>query len=157
MPRKSRPFQPDGAIVVVEVGDAATNIAVISPRRGPWFRTIYRGCRSLNASLVTALGITWQQADELRQTWSCRSIAAMDRALLPGIEQLTRELRQALQFCEQALDCQISRIYLAGGGCDQFGLLREWSKAEVGVASTSANFATDVSMSAVNATTSLGS
>lgn len=120
----------DEALALIEIGDVATNIVAISPQRGPWFRTIYRGSRSLNVPLVTALGKTWQQAEELRQNWSGQSLAAIDKALMPALAQLTRELRQALEFCKQTLKCSFNCIYIVGGGCHQFGLLREWSPSE---------------------------
>ena len=55
-------------------------------------------------------------------------MAAVDRLLSPAIDELTRDVRRALSaFCD-ATTARIVRIYVTGGGCDQFGLLREWSR-----------------------------
>ena len=122
-------LRPDKAVALVDVGNSATNIVAVSPRTGVWFRTIYRGARSLNKSLVEALGVTWDQADQLRQQWNgARPMYEVDRALAPGIEELTREVQLALKSYRDANECQIERIFVAGGGSDQFGLLREWSQ-----------------------------
>jgi len=121
-------LEPDQAVVIVEVGAAATNLVAVSPARGLWFRTIYRGVRSLNKLLVAAFGATWEQVDQLRRQWNgARPLAEVDRALAPGLEELTREVRHALRAFHEATGCRVARIYVAGGGCDQFGLLREWS------------------------------
>ena len=121
---------PDDALVWVEVGDVTTNIVAVSPEKGPWFRTVYRGVRSLNALLVAAFGMTWQQADMLRRDWSTAPLMAeVDKVLAAGFEQLTRDVRQALTCCTQALECRVHSIGVAGGGCEQFGLLRDWALA----------------------------
>jgi Tfp pilus assembly PilM family ATPase len=119
----------DEALALVDVGDAATNVVVASPTHGPWFRTVHRGVRSLNKLLVSKFGLTWQQADQLRQTWkAAESLAELDRVLLPGLESLTREVKLALDASRAAMQCRIAKIYVAGGGSEQFGLLREWSQ-----------------------------
>jgi Tfp pilus assembly PilM family ATPase len=126
-------LKPADAIALIELGDAVTNIVAVSPGRGPWFRAIHRGMRSLNRSLVDAFGVTWQQADTMRQQWpGPRPMAAVDQALAPAILDLTRDVRHVLRACEEALAAKIVRIHVAGGGCDQFGLLRNWSRCDDG-------------------------
>jgi Tfp pilus assembly PilM family ATPase len=123
-------LQSNESIVLVDVGDSATNVVAASPARGPWFRSIYRGIRSLNRALVQALDVTWQQADQMRQQWpGSRPMVEIDRALAPAIDELTRELERALRAYRESMGARICRIYVAGGGCDQFGLLRDWSRA----------------------------
>jgi type IV pilus assembly protein PilM len=117
------------AIAIVEIGDSATHLVALSPSRGPWFRTIHRGARSLNRPLVDAYELTWQQADVLRKQWpGPRPMAEVDRVLAPGIEELSRELDRALRAFVETTGGILTKIYVAGGGCDQFGLLREWTR-----------------------------
>ena len=118
------------ALALVEIGDSAMQVVAICPSRGPWFRTIHRGIRSLNRFVVDALGVTWQQADHIRQQWpGSRPMAALDRTIAPAIEELSRDLDHALRAFTDLTSAKITGIYVAGGGCDQFGLLREWSRS----------------------------
>ncbi len=122
-------LQANESIALIEVGDTATNIVAVSPAKGPWFRTVHRGVRSFNRPLVEAFGVTWQQAQQLRHKWpGNQPMAAVDRALASSISGITAEVRRAIAAYERAVSSQIVRIYLAGGGADQFGLLREWSQ-----------------------------
>jgi Tfp pilus assembly PilM family ATPase len=117
----------DEAIVLIEIGDVATNVVAISPMRGLWFRSMHRGIRSLNQLLVRVLGLTWEKADRLRQEWAGPPpLVEVDRALMPGFAELTREVQQTLRSFQDSMRLRIARIYVAGGGCDQFGLLRDW-------------------------------
>jgi Tfp pilus assembly PilM family ATPase len=121
-------LKPDESIALVEIGDSATNVVAVSPARGPWFRTIHRGIRALNRPLVEALGITWHQADQLRQQWpGGQPMATVDRALAPAIDELSRDLAYALRAYHDSHATRAVRIFVAGGGCDQFGLLQAWS------------------------------
>ncbi|MEX2317685.1 MAG: pilus assembly protein PilM [Pirellulales bacterium] len=122
-------FKPNDAIALIDVGDVATNVVAVSPLRGPWFRTIHRGVRSFNRPLVDAFSVTWQQANQIRQQWpGPLPMSAVERALAPAIENFTRDVRLALRCYEEAAAARIVRINVAGGGCDQFGLLRAWSQ-----------------------------
>jgi type IV pilus assembly protein PilM len=125
-------LKPDEAIALVDVGDTATNVVAVSPRRGPWFRTIHRGLRSLNRPLVEAFSVTWQQANQIRQQWpGPRPMSAVDKALAPAIDEYTREVRHAVAAWKGATGGRIVRIYVSGGGSDQFGLLREWARSGI--------------------------
>jgi Tfp pilus assembly PilM family ATPase len=120
----------DEAIALVEAGESATNIVAVSPLRGPWFRTVHRGARSLNRPLVGAFGVTWQQAEQIRREWpGTRPMAEVDRALAAGIDEWTRDVVRALQAYRETMGTRIVRIFVAGGGCEQFGLLREWARS----------------------------
>jgi type IV pilus assembly protein PilM len=121
-------LQPDEAIALADIGDSSINLVAVSPARGPWFRTIHRGIRSLNRPLVDELSMTWCQADELRKKLpAVRRASKIDAILEPALDELTRDVECALRAYHDSMEARITRMYVAGGGCDQFGLLRMWS------------------------------
>jgi len=124
-------LSPQEAVGLVEVGDSATHLVAVCPGRGPWFRTIHRGIRTINRALVDALSVTWQQADLIRQQWpSAQPLAKLDKMLAAPIEELTRDMEHAIRAFSDSTGARMTRLYIAGGGCDQFGLVREWSRSD---------------------------
>jgi Tfp pilus assembly PilM family ATPase len=118
------------AIALVEVGDASTNVAIAS-RQGSCFRAVHLGVRSLNKSLARARSSTIAQADALRHQWhTAETLHRLDADLTPALDELTRAVRHALDTCTSTLGAQLAHIYVAGGGCYQFGLLRQWALPE---------------------------
>jgi type IV pilus assembly protein PilM len=128
------------AIAFVDVGESATNVVAVSPGSGPWFRTVHRGVRSLNRPIVDLLGVTWQQADRIRHEWpNSHGMPAVDCTISNAIAELTRDVERAFNAYSEAMTAQLVKIHVAGGGCDQFGLLREWSRGGPDGAATVAN------------------
>jgi type IV pilus assembly protein PilM len=120
---------PNEAVALVEIGDSSVNIVAVAPSRGPWFRTLHGGIQLLNRPLVSSFGVTWQQADEVRRQWpGTRPMVTVDKALAPAIDELTRDVGQVLRSYCDSTGSRIVRIYAAGGGSNQYGLLREWSR-----------------------------
>ncbi len=118
------------SIALVEVGDDSTNIAVAG-RQGSCFRAVHQGVRSLNKPLARARSLTIEQADTLRQEWqTADAMVRLDADLAPALEELTRAVRHALDTCDTTLGTQVAQVYVAGGGCYQFGLLRHWSLSD---------------------------
>jgi Tfp pilus assembly PilM family ATPase len=122
----------DESLALVEIGDSATNV-VIASQRGPCFRTVHHGMSAFNKQLVSRFGITFQQADQLRLSPATADVMhRVDETLLSAFEKLTRAVRHALDACAEATGTRVVRVYVAGGGCDQFGLLRTWASERTG-------------------------
>ena len=120
----------DQSIALVEVGDTATNVAVAS-RKGACFRAVHQGTRSLNKPLARARSLTIAQADALRHQWhTAETMHRLDADLAPALDDFTRAVRHALDTCTNTLGTQLAHIYVVGGGCYQFGLLRQWALPE---------------------------
>jgi Tfp pilus assembly PilM family ATPase len=123
-------LQTGQSIALVEVGDDSTNIA-LAGRQGSCFRAVHQGVRSLDKPLARARGITIEQADQLRHEWrGAEAIHRLDADLAPALDELTRAVRHALDTCDATLGTQVAHVYVAGGGCYQYGLLRNWSLSD---------------------------
>jgi len=120
----------DQSIALIEVGDTATNLAVAS-RRGSCFRAVHQGTRSLNKPLARARSLTIAQADACRHQWqTAETMYRLDADLAPALNELTRAVRHALDTSTNMLGTRLAHVYVAGGGCYQFGLLRQWALPE---------------------------
>jgi hypothetical protein len=85
----------------------------------------------LNKPLARARSLTIEQADALRHDWhNAEAMVRLDADLAPALDELTRSVRHALDTCDRTLGTQVSHVYLAGGGCYQYGLLRHWSLSD---------------------------
>jgi hypothetical protein len=85
----------------------------------------------LNKPLARTRSLTIEQADLLRHDWhTADAMARLDADLAPALDELTRAVRHALNTCDTTLGTQVSQVYLAGGGCYQYGLLRHWSLSD---------------------------
>ena len=118
------------SIALVEVGDVATNI-VVAARTGSCFRSVHQGVRAFNKPLARARSLTIAQADTLRHQWhTAEAMYRLDADLAPALDELTRAVKHALDTSCGTLGSQLAQVYVAGGGCYQFGLLRHWARPE---------------------------
>jgi Tfp pilus assembly PilM family ATPase len=118
------------SIALIEVGDMATNVVVAS-RSGSCFRAVHQGVRALNKPLARARSLTMAQADTLRHQWhTAEAMYRLDADLAPALDELTRAVKHALDTCCSTLGSQLAQVYVAGGGCHQYGLLRHWARPE---------------------------
>ena len=91
-----------------------------------WFRSVGLGGDSFTEALVRDLGLTRQQAEQLkREPARAGLLSRMYESLRPACSQLATELQISLEAFRKAHpDHRIRAVYGVGGGFQLHGLLR---------------------------------
>jgi len=109
---------------VVEIGAAASNFLVFSSS-GVWFRGLYAGMSQLDKVLSRELKKTLSDAEVLRRRpEQAARMHEIHECLLPEFQNLTEALQRTIQRYQHETGNAVSRLYLCGGGAQQYGLLR---------------------------------
>ncbi|MCA9163719.1 MAG: pilus assembly protein PilM [Planctomycetales bacterium] len=118
------PAEDREAIAIVDVGSDAVNIVVSTPRQ-VWFRTLATGGNTLTKSLVKQFNLTFRQAQKLKHAPAKAPRVYKYFAAVEGeYDELASELQRSFAaFAKDHPRCQITKLYLCGGGVEACGLL----------------------------------
>jgi len=113
------------AVCLMDIGTQCTSI-VVSSRANVWFRTFGQGGANFTGALVKQLGVTHQQAEQIkREPAKARRYGQMCEVLQPLLVQLSGELERSLTNYQKVPGSRlVERIYGVGGGFQVHGLLR---------------------------------
>ena len=118
-----REASEDHSVCVVEIGASGSNFLVLSPS-GVWFRGIYAGMSQFDKALVLNRQKTRSDAEALRhRPEQAARMHEIHETLLPEIQSLTEAVQRTLNQVQHETENPVKRVYLCGGGSQQFGLL----------------------------------
>lgn len=119
-------------VLLIDVGAARTNLAVLEAGRPVFARTVLRGGNELTQALSTAFGATLEQAEEAKRSRGAVNHtgfvpkdaieARMGEVLRGALAPLVRDVRQTLTSYRGQYQREVDRMLLVGGGAAQRGL-----------------------------------
>lgn len=111
------------AVAMLEIGSATSNLVVVSNTRH-WFRGLFQGTQGFDKAIANAFQKTLADAERIRrQPERCTAMHEVHERLLPAFQLLSQEIERTLVRFRSETGQDVSRIYLCGGGSEQFGLL----------------------------------
>lgn len=129
----------DEAILVVDFGAKATDLAITENGQIIFTRSVPTGGEALTRAVATALGLESGQAEEYKKAYGVDPLkleGKVKQALEPLLDRMAEEMKKAMEFYQAETESQkqISRAVLAGGSAslpEVVGLLATKLNVEV--------------------------
>lgn len=110
---------PDSeAILLVDLGARATDIAIVEKGQVVFTRSISTAGEALTRAVAGALGLEAGQAEEYKKAYGVdpgKLEGKVSQAIEPILEVIVKEMEQAIQFYQQEKEKTVKRIVLTGG------------------------------------------
>jgi Tfp pilus assembly PilM family ATPase len=131
-----------GAIAVVDVGHARTDVVVVRASRAVYARTVSRGGKHLTEAVAKTWRLPWAEAEQAKHTDGFIASAAMpatseawarvSEVMQGELQAMLRELRQTFAACRAKTGTTVTSVLLVGGGSRLRGM-PAWLGEQLGV------------------------
>jgi len=123
----TQPFENKRPIVLLNIGEYFTNLAVI--RKGIcWFsRDLPIGGRDITQILIEKLHLAWGEAEKLKCSLDSHSTDALP-VIRTVLDNLVNELKLSFEYLKRELEEEVEYIYISGGSARLFKLEELLSK-----------------------------
>ncbi|HMS15504.1 MAG TPA: type IV pilus assembly protein PilM [Planctomycetota bacterium] len=105
----------EAALAFVDVGHSKTTINITKAGISQFTREIPVGGRDLTECISRRLGITFDEAEDLKREPG-EGNEAVNEAVISSVDELGNEVQLSLDYFENQFETQVARVFLSGGG-----------------------------------------